>query len=120
MEGKWLSLVKEEHIPLGQYMFAFSIKAAILSFLGGKLKDDKAILAIKRNYDLVSEHNSDTKLFNMECCQLVYQTRHVDDNPINQIPRSQTSSYGMINIVLLSVASPICFIVVGWVWYLTF
>ncbi|XP_041367127.1 cytochrome P450 20A1-like [Gigantopelta aegis] len=53
IETKWLSLVKEEHIPLSQYMFAFSIKAALQSFLGGHFKDDKEVLAFKRDYDVV-------------------------------------------------------------------
>ncbi|XP_067649589.1 cytochrome P450 20A1-like [Haliotis asinina] len=50
---KWSSMVKEEHIPLGQYMFAFAIKAALVTLLGDFFENDKEILTIKTHYDLV-------------------------------------------------------------------
>ncbi|XP_048237190.1 cytochrome P450 20A1-like [Haliotis rufescens] len=51
--NKWSSMVKEEHIPLGQYMFAFSIKAALITLLGDCFENDKEILSFKTHYDLV-------------------------------------------------------------------
>ncbi|KAK3108521.1 hypothetical protein FSP39_009786 [Pinctada imbricata] len=52
LEKKWGQLVKEEHIPLGQYMSAFAIKVVLNTLFGEYFTTDKEILAFRRNYDI--------------------------------------------------------------------
>jgi len=57
METKWSSLVKEEHVPLSMYMYAFSLKVVLQTLFGKTFKGDKEILEFRRCYDIVSTSN---------------------------------------------------------------
>ncbi|KAJ8313733.1 hypothetical protein KUTeg_008294 [Tegillarca granosa] len=52
LEKKWSTLVKEEHIPLSQYMSAFALKIVLRALFGQSFKDDKEVLEFRRNYDI--------------------------------------------------------------------
>ncbi|KAJ8313732.1 hypothetical protein KUTeg_008293 [Tegillarca granosa] len=49
LEKKWSTLVKEEQIPLWQYMSDFALKVVFRAMFG--FKDDKEVLEFRRNYD---------------------------------------------------------------------
>ena len=53
MATKWDSLVKEEHVPLCQYMSMFALKAVLLALFGSFMKDDKEVLNFHREYEIV-------------------------------------------------------------------
>ena len=47
-------MTKEDHIPLYEHMMALAIKAISISSFGDYFKSDKAVLDLRKNYDLVS------------------------------------------------------------------
>ncbi|XP_025095386.1 cytochrome P450 20A1-like isoform X2 [Pomacea canaliculata] len=51
MVTKWGSLVKEEHIPLQQYMKAFATKVVLQCTLGAFFLDDKEVFNFKQHFD---------------------------------------------------------------------
>lgn len=53
MVTKWGSLVKEEHIPLQQYMKAFATKVVLQCTLGAFFLDDKEVFNFKQHFDKV-------------------------------------------------------------------
>ena len=53
MVTKWETLVKEEHIPLCQYMSMYALKSVLIALYGEVMKDDKQVLDFKRTYDVV-------------------------------------------------------------------
>ncbi|XP_052805884.1 cytochrome P450 20A1-like [Mya arenaria] len=50
---KWDGLVKEDHIPVTEYMTMFTLKAVLLSLYGKYMKDDKKVVEFKHIYDQV-------------------------------------------------------------------
>ncbi|KAK3588054.1 hypothetical protein CHS0354_012100 [Potamilus streckersoni] len=52
LANKWLTLTKEENVPLSMYMSAFSLKAVLITLFGKNIKDDKKILEFRRKYDV--------------------------------------------------------------------
>uniref|UniRef100_A0A0B6YSD6 Cytochrome P450 n=1 Tax=Arion vulgaris TaxID=1028688 RepID=A0A0B6YSD6_9EUPU len=48
---KWLEKSSEDHVPLSEHMFAYAIKAALLTLLGESFTDDKLVLSFKNAYD---------------------------------------------------------------------
>ncbi|XP_052251216.1 cytochrome P450 20A1-like [Dreissena polymorpha] len=50
---KWTGLVKEDHIPVSEYMSVFALKAVLLALYGKAMKDDKKVLEFKHIYDNV-------------------------------------------------------------------
>ncbi|WAQ93639.1 CP20A-like protein [Mya arenaria] len=48
---KWDGLVKEDHIPVTEYMTMFTLKAVLLSLYGKYMKDDKKVVEFKHIYD---------------------------------------------------------------------
>ncbi|KAL4222448.1 hypothetical protein ACF0H5_018487 [Mactra antiquata] len=47
---KWESKVKEEHIPITEYMVAFALKAVLAALYGKQMKSDKKVLEFKELY----------------------------------------------------------------------
>ncbi|PVD30542.1 hypothetical protein C0Q70_09810 [Pomacea canaliculata] len=45
----------DDHLPLGQYMFLFAVKAALVGLLGDSFHDDVEALAFKDSYDIAWE-----------------------------------------------------------------
>nr|KAG5691795.1 hypothetical protein BaRGS_003191 [Batillaria attramentaria] len=50
---KWAKLGPEDHIPLGEHMFLFAVKAALVALMGDTFKNDKEALNVRRSYDVV-------------------------------------------------------------------
>ena len=50
---KLASKAREEHIPLTEYMFALAIKNIAIATMGLYFKDDKEVLRLRHNYDVV-------------------------------------------------------------------
>lgn len=50
---KWDSAGADSHLPLGEHMFLFAIKAAMVALMGDRFRNDKEILEFKHNYDMV-------------------------------------------------------------------
>ena len=55
--NKLKSLPKDEHISLHQYSMALVLKGITRTSFGEYFKDDKATLAFRKNYDIVSRQN---------------------------------------------------------------
>ncbi|XP_076460830.1 cytochrome P450 20A1-like isoform X2 [Babylonia areolata] len=49
---KWEKAEADDHFPLGDHMFLYAVKAALIGLLGDKFKDDKEALAFKHSYDV--------------------------------------------------------------------
>ncbi|KAK7476467.1 hypothetical protein BaRGS_00032302 [Batillaria attramentaria] len=49
---KWAKLGPEDHIPLGEHMFLFAVKAALVALMGDTFKNDKEALNVRRSYDV--------------------------------------------------------------------
>ena len=47
-------MVNEEHIPLSQHLQALALKVFIVTVFGDYFKDDKDIIELRRNFDIVS------------------------------------------------------------------
>ena len=52
--SKWNDGQPDDQFPLGEQMFLFAVKAALVALLGDKFRDDKEALAFKHSYDVVS------------------------------------------------------------------
>lgn len=52
MATKWGSMLKEEHIPLHQYMMAFAAKVALQTTMGQFFSDNNEVLGFKHHFDL--------------------------------------------------------------------
>ena len=51
--SKWDHAEADDHFPLGEHMFLFAVKAALIALMGDKFQDDKEALAFKHSYDVV-------------------------------------------------------------------
>ena len=51
--NKWCKFPSEEHIPLRQHMFAFSLKAILQSSYGKYFEDEREVLNFKTSFDIV-------------------------------------------------------------------
>ena len=51
---KWTTVPREEHIPLGQYMFALAIKSIAEASYGKYFEDEELLLKLKTCYEVVS------------------------------------------------------------------
>ncbi|XP_077978629.1 cytochrome P450 20A1-like isoform X2 [Glandiceps talaboti] len=72
---KLKSVPNEEHIPLCQYMVALALKALLRSLFGKYFYDDRAVLELKKNFD-VSWHEIEQRL-------------HVSEVPSEDSPRQK-------------------------------
>lgn len=45
----------EDHLPLGEIMFLYSVKAALIALMGDQFKNDQEALAFKQSYDVAWE-----------------------------------------------------------------
>ena len=52
------SLPDKEHIPLGEYTCSLAIKGISQASFGSLFKDEKDVLQLKNNYDIVSTSHS--------------------------------------------------------------
>ncbi|KAK7476474.1 hypothetical protein BaRGS_00032309 [Batillaria attramentaria] len=50
---KWAKLGPEDHIPLGEHMCLFAVKAVLVTLLGDTFKSEKEALNFKHNFDVV-------------------------------------------------------------------
>lgn len=50
--NRWAHAGPEDHLPLGEHMFLFGVKAALVALMGDSFKDDKEALAFKHSYDV--------------------------------------------------------------------
>lgn len=50
--GKWSRVAPEDHLALGEQMFLFAVKAALVALMGDNFKNDKEALAFKHSYDV--------------------------------------------------------------------
>ncbi|XP_070211491.1 cytochrome P450 20A1-like isoform X2 [Littorina saxatilis] len=50
--SKWNHAEADDHFPLGEHMFLFAVKAALIALMGDSFKDDKEALAFKHSYDV--------------------------------------------------------------------
>ncbi|XP_076460827.1 cytochrome P450 20A1-like isoform X1 [Babylonia areolata] len=49
----WEKAEADDHIPLGEHMFLYTVKAAVSGLLGDTFKDDKEALAFAHSYDVL-------------------------------------------------------------------
>lgn len=71
---KWMSLVKEEHIPLCVHMSAYALKIALITLFGDTFSNDRDILEFRRAYDI---------------CWLEMERRLTESPPEDDSPRAK-------------------------------